>query len=77
MNLIDAPFQKMLKIQTLAIPSEEVRLVLLQLGLDDGEIIKKLHIAPLGDPLSILVGEQVFSLRKEICACIQVEETHE
>lgn len=73
LNLWDAPFQTPLKIQSMAELSEEVRLVLVQLGFDQDEIIQKMHKAPLGDPTSILIGDQQFTLRAEICRKIMVE----
>ncbi len=73
MTLWDAPFQQPLKILTLQGFSEEVQLVLVQLGLDVGEIIQKCHVAPLGDPVSLLIGSHLFTLRSEVCRQIQVE----
>jgi Fe2+ transport system protein FeoA len=72
--LWDAPFAKPLKILHLGELSEDVRLVLSHLGLDEGETIRKQHVAPLGDPASILIGTQAFSLRAELCRKIRVEE---
>jgi Fe2+ transport system protein FeoA len=53
---------------------EEVRLVLTQLGLDPGETVEKMHLAPLRDPVSLRIGEQLFTLRAELCKNILVEE---
>jgi Fe2+ transport system protein FeoA len=51
----------------------EVQLVLSQLGLDQGELLTKKNLAPLGDPLSLLIGSHTFTLRAEICRQILVE----
>ena len=73
MTLWDAPFRSPLRVLDLAALKEEVRLVLLQLGIDQGETIEKVHAAPLGDPVSLRIGEQLFTLRSEVCRGIQVE----
>lgn len=75
MNLWEAPFNTPLRVQSLQFHSDEVRLVLVQLGIDEGEILEKLHVAPLGDPLSVMIGQQVFSLRFDICKNIQVSKS--
>lgn len=72
MNLFDAPFQTPLFVQDLSGLAPEERQVLMQLGLDLGEEVEKVHIAPLGDPLGLRLGEQVFSLRISFCQKIQV-----
>ncbi len=72
MTLLSAPFAKSLRVLDLSSFGEEVRLVLIQLGLDAGEVIEKLHVAPLGDPVSLRVGQQVFTLRRELCGQIEV-----
>lgn len=73
MNLWDAPFGRPLRVLDLSGLSEEVRLILTQLGLDNGETVEKKHLAPLGDPVSLQIGSQLFSLRAETCRRIQVE----
>lgn len=75
MTLWDAPFRMPLRVLDLAGLKEEVRLVLLQLGIDQGETIEKVHAAPLGDPVSLRIGEQLFTLRSDVCRKIQVEGT--
>jgi Fe2+ transport system protein FeoA len=52
---------------------EDVRLVLIQLGIDHDEWIEKVHTAPLGDPVSVRIGQHLFTLRKEVCREIEVE----
>ncbi len=47
--------------------------MLAQLGLDSGETVEKVHIAPLRDPVSLRIGEQLFTLRADMCRRIQVE----
>lgn len=73
MTLWDAPFRKPLRVLELAGFGEEVRLVLLQLGIDAGETIEKVHSAPLGEPVSLRIGEHLFTLRRDVCRQIQVE----
>jgi Fe2+ transport system protein FeoA len=76
MNLWDAPFRcplRVLDLSGLGTENHEASLVLTQLGVDIGETIEKLHSAPLKDPISILIGQQVFTLRSEICRRILVE----
>ena len=76
MNLWEAPFRQRLRILDLSgfgAAEDEIRLVLTQLGVDTGETIEKLHSAPLRDPISLRIGEQVFTLRTELCRKIQVE----
>lgn len=72
MNLFDAPFQSRLFVKDLSGLAPEERQVLMQLGLDLGEEVEKVHIAPLGDPLGLRLGEQVFSLRISFCKKILV-----
>lgn len=72
MNLWDAPFRTPLKVLAIDEPNHEIRLVLMQLGIDAGESVEKMHVAPLGDPLSLKIGEQLFTLRRELCRKIKV-----
>jgi len=72
-NLWDAPFSRPLRVLDLSALPAEVRLILSQLGLDQGEILTKQNLAPLGDPLSLLIGSHTFTLRAEICRQILVE----
>lgn len=72
-TLWDAPFRRPLRIVDLSGLGGEVLQVLIQLGLDSGETIEKVHRAPLRDPISFRVGEQLFTLRSEVCRKIQVE----
>lgn len=73
LNLVDAPSSCKLKVISLEAMHEDAVLVLKQLGIARDEIIEKLHVAPLGDPLTVRIGGQRFSLRKEICRNIRVE----
>ena len=73
-NLWEAPFKVPLRVQKFSGLSEEICLVLTHLGIDEGEIIEKIHAAPLGDPVGLKIGEQIFSLRSEICQKILVEK---
>ena len=74
MDLIEAPFQCELKIVEISGLGQETELVLRQLGIYPAENIEKLHVAPLGDPLTVRVGGQRFSLRKEICRGVKVSK---
>jgi Fe2+ transport system protein FeoA len=73
LTLWDAPFRRPLRVLELVGFGDEVRLVLLQLGIDAGETIEKVHSAPLGEPVSLRIGEQLFTLRRDVCRQIQVE----
>ena len=76
MDLWEAPFRKKLRILDLAgfsVSDQETCLVLHQLGVDEGEVVEKIQLAPLGDPVSLRIGEQVFTLRGDICRKIRVE----
>lgn len=72
-TLWDAPFEKALRVRNLEKLPAEVRLVLTQLGLDHGETVEKRHSAPLGDPITLRIGAQLFTLRKDVCRRIEVE----
>jgi len=72
-NLWDAPFRKPLRVLELSGFGDEVLLVLVQLGIDVGETIEKVHAAPLRDPVSLRIGDQLFTLRSEICRLVRVE----
>jgi Fe2+ transport system protein FeoA len=72
-TLWEAPFLMPLRVVDLAGLAPEVRLVLIQLGLDPGESVEKRHAAPLGDPITLRIGSQLFTLRKEICQLVHVE----
>lgn len=73
MTLWDAPFRKPLRVLDLSGFEDDIRLVLTQLGIDSGETIEKVHAAPLRDPVSLRIGEQLFTLRSEVCRKIVVE----
>ncbi|RZA08778.1 MAG: ferrous iron transport protein A [Proteobacteria bacterium] len=72
-TLWEAPFAKNLRVRNLDGLAPEVRVVLTQLGLDHGETVEKRHAAPLGDPITLRIGSQLFTLRKNICQFIEVE----
>jgi Fe2+ transport system protein FeoA len=73
LSLWQAPFTKPLRICVVELP-EETQRILLQMGLEAGEIVQKMHAAPLGEPISVLIGSQQFALRKNLCQQIFVEE---
>jgi ferrous iron transport protein A len=53
---------------------DEIFLKLMEMGCVPGEIIKIDHIAPMGDPISILVSGYNLSLRLNEAEKIWVEE---
>ncbi len=72
-SLTEAPFRCPLKVLALNAKDPHVRLVLLQMGLGEGEILEKIRSAPLKDPFSVKIGTHLFSLRREIGDQVQVE----
>ena len=72
LTLWTAPFSQKLKIQKVTL-SDESKRILLQMGMDVGDCVEKLHAAPLGEPVSILIGSQQFALRKDVCKNVYVE----
>ena len=52
---------------------EEISLKLLEMGCLPGEIIQVKNIAPLGDPIAILVGGYVLGLRKAEAASVVIK----
>ena len=74
MNLAEAPLNTILRIAAVDAGSVDVDLVLRQMGIFVGESVEKLHVAPLGDPLTLRIGGQRFSLRMEISRAIRVEK---
>jgi Fe2+ transport system protein FeoA len=73
-TLWDAPYRKCLRVRDLSRLDSEALHVLANLGLDEGETVEKVHRAPLGDPVSIRIGQQLFSLRSDNCRRVMVEE---
>ena len=73
MQLWDAPFHVPLRVARIRELDSDTCLVLTQLGLDPQELVEKVHVAPLGDPVMIRIGSQLFTLRREICEKIDVE----
>lgn len=54
-----------------------VKARLLQMGLVPGAVVKVERVAPLGDPLEVVVGGTHLSLRREEADCVLVEEVGE
>ncbi len=48
---------------------------LYSLGLYPGALVDVLHVAPLGDPLQVKVGQTLISIRKREAAMVKVEAT--
>jgi len=46
---------------------------LLKMGLVPGELIEVERVAPLGDPIDVLIKDYHLSLRKEEARCIEIE----
>lgn len=65
-SLSKAPLGQKLLVKSLGHSDPHIRLVLIQMGLGEGEILEKVHVAPLHDPFSIRIGSQMFTLRNEI-----------
>lgn len=73
MDLWQAPFQEKLRVVSLEKLPEEERLILIQLGVDAGELLTKVQSTPLQEPVCIQIGEQIFAFRKSLCRGIGVE----
>ena len=43
------------------------------LGLHPGAVVNVMHVAPLGDPLQVKVGNTLLSIRKKEAMMVQVE----
>lgn len=56
-----------------SIDNQDVYLKLLDLGCMPGERVQLAFIAPLGDPMAIVVSGSTLSLRKRDAATIQVK----
>ena len=48
---------------------------LYSLGLHPGAEVSVLHVAPLGDPLQVKVGNTLLSIRRQEAAMVEVEIT--
>ena len=53
---------------------ETVSTKLMEMGCLPGELIRVVKIAPLGDPMAIIVSGYELSLRKEEASCVWVHE---
>lgn len=67
-----APEGQRLEVLEIDLPIE-VRTMLSHLGLEVGEVIERIATMPLGDPIALCMGGQVFSLRKEVCEKMKVK----
>jgi len=65
-TLTNAPLGRKLQVLSLDHADQRIRLILLQMGLGEGEFLEKVHVAPLQDPFSIRIGNQLFTLRREV-----------
>jgi len=54
--------------------SDEIFLKLMEMGCIPGELVKVIHMAPMGDPISITVAGYRLSLRLNEAELIWVEE---
>ena len=52
---------------------EGVRRRLLEMGFVRGEVVRVAKLAPLGDPMELVIKGYHLSLRREECACILME----
>jgi Fe2+ transport system protein FeoA len=74
MNLAEAPFGLELRVKNVSgAKDSSLPNMLDELGIGSGEILSKLHSAPLGDPVAISVQGQTFTLRREVLQEIEVE----
>jgi Fe2+ transport system protein FeoA len=73
MELIEAPLQKELRIKGFGPMPKEKLESLEQLGFEAGAIVKKLYLAPLGDPCAFQLSDSVVALHKKDYQLIFVE----
>lgn len=71
-DLLSAPFQQELFIESISGLGTEEAVVLQQLGLATDEKLIKLRAAPLGDPIAVRVGGTNITLRRDVCSKINV-----
>lgn len=62
------------KATIISFESDDIHIKLMEMGCVPGELVKVEKIAPLGDPISILVAGYNLSLRKTEAEHIWVEE---
>ena len=72
-SLSNAPFRRSLRVLSFQGADPQVRLFLMQIGLGEGEVLEKIRVAPLNDPFSVRIGNQMFSLRREVGDHVFVE----
>lgn len=72
-SLAEAPKGRKLIFQTYDGLGEDEAVVLTQLGFHENAEIEKVHNAPLGDPVTIRIGEKMISLRKSYLKHMMVE----
>lgn len=54
--------------------SQQLRRRLLDMGLTNNTLVKVNQIAPLGDPIELLIRDYKLSLRKNDASCVLIEE---
>jgi ferrous iron transport protein A len=54
--------------------NKEISVKLLEMGCLPGEIVQVNNIAPLGDPISISVGDSILGLRKAEAASVIIKQ---
>ena len=62
------------KAKILSFEKDEIFIKLMEMGCLPGELIRVVKIAPLGDPMAIIVSGYELSLRKEEASCVWVHE---
>lgn len=60
----------------ISIDNTPLGLKLMEMGCMPGEEVQLKKVAPLGDPISVRVGNYVLSLRKSDAAAVQVRRIH-
>ncbi|HTP80360.1 MAG TPA: FeoA family protein [Bacteroidota bacterium] len=61
-------------IQSIATPAAPLRQRLMEMGLTKGAHVELIRLAPLGDPIEILIRGYRLSLRKEEAGSVQIEK---
>ena len=57
------------------VPSSELSVKLVEMGIMKGTVIKVLYRAPFGDPIAVDVNGYVLALRKDEARMIEVEKS--
>lgn len=72
MNLRNAPYRQVLRVLRFDALDDASLFHLAQIGLEVGEDVQKIQCAPLGDPVTLQIGESLIALRNELLEKVQV-----